>query len=79
MEHRCGGVSRAAISWACVPQEALLDELPETVASILQDAMDAANEEVTRWSKLSLAMRILSLVTKPAEYSFKLPLKIAKG
>lgn len=54
-------------------QEAILDQLPEAVGSILQDAINKANTELTNWVFKHKSMKLLSILTLP----YVLPMDIA--
>ncbi|XP_050698649.1 1-acylglycerol-3-phosphate O-acyltransferase Pnpla3-like isoform X2 [Eriocheir sinensis] len=54
-------------------KEAILDQLPEAVGSILQDAINKANTELTNWVFKHKSMKLLSILTLP----YVLPMDIA--
>ncbi|XP_045105527.1 patatin-like phospholipase domain-containing protein 2 isoform X3 [Portunus trituberculatus] len=54
-------------------KEAILDQLPEAVGSILQDAITSANEGLMNWVFKHKSMKLLSVLTLP----YVLPMDIA--
>ncbi|KAK7075006.1 Patatin-like phospholipase domain-containing protein 2 [Halocaridina rubra] len=54
-------------------KEAIIDQLPEQVGSILQDAIDKANQGLMNWVFKHKSMKLLSIITLP----YVLPLDIA--
>lgn len=46
-------------------QAALLDSLPETVVSILQDAIESGNKGILNWLFSHKTMRLISLMSLP--------------
>ncbi|XP_066973761.1 1-acylglycerol-3-phosphate O-acyltransferase Pnpla3-like isoform X1 [Macrobrachium rosenbergii] len=54
-------------------KEAIIDQLPEQVGAILQDAIDKANEGLMNWVFKHRSMKLLSVLTLP----YVLPIDIA--
>lgn len=46
-------------------QEALMANLPDTVVTVLQNAIDSANKGIVNWVFKHRSMKILSLLTIP--------------
>lgn len=61
-------------------QAALLDSLPETVVSILQDAIESGNKGILNWLFAHKTVRLLSLMSLPciipADIAYAMVLKI---
>ncbi|XP_076066510.1 brummer isoform X3 [Oratosquilla oratoria] len=54
-------------------QEAILDQLPEQVGAILQDAIDSANQGLMNWVFKHRSIKLLSILTLP----YVLPIDVA--
>lgn len=53
-------------------QDALVDDLPDTVMTIFQNAIDSANNGVVNWVMRQRGMRYISLLTLP----YRVPIDI---
>lgn len=73
-------VNKEFKGWLVTFQAALLDSLPETVVSILQDAIESGNRGLLNWLFSHKTMKLLSLMSLPciipADIAYATVLKI---
>lgn len=73
--HRCYIIRTIELMIYKHQQEAIIDQLPEAVGCILQDAINKANQGLTNWVFKHRSMKLLSILTLP----YVLPIDIAYG